>query len=506
MAAKTLMVQGTASSAGKSILVTALCRIFRQDGYRVAPYKAQNMALNSYVTADGGEIGRSQAVQAEAAGAEMSVDMNPILLKPEGDARCQVVVRGRPHATLSAAQYYDFKDSLWPLALESLRRLREQYDLVVIEGAGSPAEVNLRDNDIVNMRVALAAEAPVLLVADIDRGGVFASLVGTLDLLEPQERALVKGLVVNKFRGDVSLLQPGLEFLARRTGVPVVGVIPFLRDLHVAEEDSVALEAGWGGRAQALLDVAVVHLPRIANFDDFDALRREPAVSVRTVSEPAGLGWPDLIVLPGTKATIADLAYLRQSGLADAIVALARRGVPVIGICGGYQMLGRVLHDPLLVESPLARATGLGLLPIETTFAAEKRTCRVRGRMAGGRGLLSLVEGQEVEGYEIHMGESKGEAPPAVAITERAGRLVADLDGAVSADGLVFGTYVHGLFDRPGFRRGLLRWLAERKNVPLQSAAEPVDKDREYDRLAAVVRSSLDMRLVYSLIGAEVVE
>ncbi len=517
MAAKTLMVQGTASSAGKSILVTALCRIFKQDGYRVAPFKAQNMALNSFVTADGGELGRSQAVQAEAAGAEMSVDMNPILLKPEGDARCQVVVHGRPFKTLSASEYYDFKEHLWPLAQASLARLRAQYDLVVIEGAGSPAEVNLRDNDIVNMRVALAAEAPVLLVADIDRGGVFASLVGTLELLEPAERALVKGLVINKFRGELALLRDGLDFLQRRTGVPVVGVVPYLRDLRIAEEDSVALEGGWQGHGQALLDVVVIHLPRIANFDDFDPLKAEPAVSLRLVSDVAGLGRPDLVILPGTKSTVADLEHLRRVGLADAIVALAGQGVPVIGICGGYQMLGQVLRDPLRVESPLAEAPGLGLLPVVTTFAATKQTCRVRGRVLAGRGLLSLACGEEVAGYEIHMGETATLGTAAEASTpggacrvtafarlvERAGKPADVLDGAVDADGLICGTYLHGLFDSAGFRRRLLQWLAVRKGVQLESAGGPLVREREYDRLAAAVRASLDMGLVYRLVGLE---
>ena len=503
MGARTIMVQGTASSAGKSILVTALCRIFRQDGYRVAPFKAQNMALNSYIGEDGGELGRSQAVQAEAAGAEMSIDMNPILLKPEGDARCQVVVHGQPYATLTATQYYDLKNELWPLALASLERLRSRYEVVLVEGAGSPAEVNLKENDIVNMRVARAVGAPVLLAADIDRGGVFASLVGTLELLEPAERALVKGLVINKFRGDFSLLQPGLDFLARRTGVPVAGVVPYLRDLRIAEEDSVALEGGWRGRARALLDIAVVHLPRIANFDDFDPLQAEPTVSLRLVGEPRGLGRPDLVILPGSKATIADLAHLRQNGLAEAIVALARQGMPVVGICGGYQMLGRMLYDPSSVESPLGEAAGLGLLPVDTTFAAEKRTCRVRGRVVGGRGILSFAGGQEVEGYEIHMGRTAGEAQAAIHLVERQGEPVDSLDGAISADGIVFGTYLHGLFDRPGFRRCLLEWLARRRGVRLTDEDHGIDRDGEYDRLAAAVRASLDMELVYRLVGLE---
>ncbi len=504
MQAKTIMVQGTASSAGKSILVAALCRILRQDGYRVAPFKAQNMALNSFVTIDGGEIGRAQAVQAEAAGAEMSVDMNPILLKPEADARCQVVVLGRPFATLSAAKYYEYKNTLWPIVIESLERLRNGYDVVVIEGAGSPAEVNLKDGDIVNMRVALAAEAPVLLVGDIDRGGVLASVVGTLELLEPNERAAVKGLVINKFRGDLSLLKPGLDFLETRTGVPVVGVIPFIRDMRIADEDSVCLEdKTWRGAEQGLLDIVVVHLPHMSNFDDFDPLRHEPQVKLRLVDKAGEIGRPDLIILPGTKTTIADLEHLRTSGIAAAIAALAGECVPIIGICGGYQMLGRRLYDPHGVESAVAEAEGLGLLPVSTIFEPGKNTCRVKGHVVAGEGVLSLANGVEVEGYEIHTGRTEADGPPTIHITSRSGREADSLDGAIAQGGRVFGTYLHGLWDRPEFRQALLRWLANQKNISLEPSPQGMDRDREYDRLAAVVRDSLNMRLIYRLIGVE---
>ena len=499
------MVQGTASSAGKSVLVTALCRILRQDGYRVAPFKSQNMALNSYVSADGGELGRSQAVQAEAAGAEMSVHMNPILLKPESDARCQVVLRGRPYMTLSAGEYYDFKDTLWPVVLESLAWLRERYDVLVIEGAGSPAEVNLKESDIVNMRVAKAARSPVLLVADIDRGGVFASLVGTLDLLEPEERALVKALVINKFRGDVALLKPGLTFLEERTGLPVAGVIPYVRDLGIADEDSVSLEGSeWRGRRHGVLRVAVIRLPHIANFDDFDSLRAEPEVDLRLVERPEELDRPDLIVMPGTKTTIADLEHLRRVGLAKVVLALAREGVTVLGICGGYQMLGRRLLDPLHVESAIEESEGLGLLPVETAFEPEKSTQRVKGSVLPVPGLLSLAADEEVEGYEIHMGRSRVEGSAAVAIRERAGQAVMSQDGAVSTDGLVVGTYLHGFLDRPALRRRVLEWLAERRGARLLQQAPAFDRERAYDRLADVVRRSLDMRLVYDLLAQEV--
>ncbi|HID65180.1 MAG TPA: cobyric acid synthase, partial [Anaerolineae bacterium] len=340
MTAKTLMIQGTASSAGKSLLVAALCRIFCQDGVRVAPFKAQNMALNSFVTREGHEMGRAQVVQAQAAGLEPHVDMNPILLKPEQDARSQVVVMGRPWATLAAGEYYRRKGELWPVVTAALDRLRERYDLVVIEGAGSPAEINLRDSDIVNMAVARYARAPVLLVGDIDRGGVFASLVGTMVLLEEDERRLIKGFVINKFRGDVALLQDGLTMLEQRTGVPVLGVVPFIRDLQIAEEDSVALgeplrrslESSQGRE----VDIAAIRLPRISNFDDFDALALEEGVQVRFVDGPDQLGHPQAVILPGTKSTIADLLWLRQVGLARALCELAENGTPVVGICGGY--------------------------------------------------------------------------------------------------------------------------------------------------------------------------
>ncbi|MGQ9676060.1 MAG: cobyric acid synthase [Chloroflexota bacterium] len=498
------MVQGTASSVGKSILVTALCRIFRQNGYTVAPFKAQNMALNSFVTADGGEIGRSQAVQAEAAGAEMSVDMNPILLKPEADARCQVVVRGRPYVTATAYGYYEYRERLWPIVLESLERLRTSYDVVVIEGAGSPAEVNLRERDIVNMSVALAVQAPVLLVADIDRGGVFASLVGTLELLEPPECALVKAMVINKFRGDVALLQQGLDFLEQRTGVPVAGVIPFFRDIHITEEDSVSLEGErWRTKQGGVLDVAVIRLPHISNFDDFDPLQSEPDVRLRLVQSAQELGRPDLLILPGSKTTVDDLRRLREVGLAEGILGLARMGTPIIGICGGYQMLGRTIHDPLGVESSEPRVEGLGLLPVETTFTAEKRTCRVRGQVVADKGLLSLACGQEVEGYEIHMAETTGEAPAVVRLSRQADDVVTVLDGALSENGLIFGTYVHGLFDRRGFRESVLRWLAQRKEVSLRAVEREVTRDEQYDRLATLVRASLNMPLIYRIAGLE---
>ncbi|MSQ33016.1 MAG: cobyric acid synthase [Dehalococcoidia bacterium] len=520
MTAKTLMVQGTASSVGKSVLVAALCRIFKEDGLRVAPFKAQNMALNSYVTPDGLEVGRAQAMQAEAAGVPVSIEMNPILLKPETDARSQLVVWGRPAGSYAAVEYFQRKLELWPVVVEALERLRSRFDLVVMEGAGSPAEVNLRESDIVNMRVARHAGAPVLLVGDIDRGGVFASLVGTLELLEPQDRGAVRGLVINKFRGDLALLQPGLDFLEQRTALPVLGVIPYLPHLRLAEEDSVALEALSSQRPQDAagdrgLDIAVIRLPHIANYDEFDGLAAEPGVRVRFPQALEELGTPDLLVLPGTKTTVADLLSLRTSGLADAILALVRGGTPVLGICGGYQMLGQRLLDPDGVESPRTDVPGLGLLPVVTTFACEKRTERVRAAIVGG---LAPYPGP-VPGYEIHMGRTlrpdrsgSGQAPgdPDVSgfarVTERLGRPCADPDGACTPDGGIAGTYVHGLLEDAGYRAAFLEALAVRRGVPWQRRpagpdAGGLDRQAEYARLAAAVRASLDMGRVYQMLA-----
>ncbi|HYU20228.1 MAG TPA: cobyric acid synthase [Chloroflexota bacterium] len=493
--AAVLMVQGTASHVGKSTLVTALCRIFRQDGLRVAPFKAQNMALNSFVAIEGGEIGRAQAVQAEAAGVEPSVDMNPILLKPEGEARSQVVLEGRASGSLGAADYHRAHERFWPVVEAALARLRSRFDLVVIEGAGSPAEVNLRSTDLANMRVALHAGAPVLLVGDIERGGVFASLLGTLELLQPQERSLVCGLAINKFRGDLSILLPGLELLEQRTGVPVLGVLPFLPHLDLPEEDSLGLDGSRGTTEGPGLDLAVARLPRIANFDDFSPLAAEPSVRLRYVDDSLRLGRPDLLFMPGTKTTVADLAWLRQTGLADATVRLRETGTPVVGICGGLQMLGQRILDPHGAESPVPETAGLGLLPVETSFATVKRTCRVRGRVATRRGPLGSACGGELAGYEIHMGQTTigGQLERLFAIHERSGQTVDDSDGLFSPDGLVLGTYLHGLFENPPIRAALLGWLSARTGRAPAPVAAPIDRERQYDALADAVRHSLDI-------------
>jgi adenosylcobyric acid synthase len=500
MTGAVLMVQGTSSSVGKSLIVTGLCRLFRRAGLTVMPFKAQNMALNAAVTADGGEIGRAQAVQAEAAGVEPLVDMNPVLLKPEGDERAQLVVMGRPAGSLSAAAYGGRTEELRGTVRAALTRLRARADLVVIEGAGSPAEVNLRDRDIVNMDVALAAAARVLLVGDIDRGGVFASLVGTLALLRPEEQALVGGLVLNKFRGDLRLLEPGLGFLRERTGVPVAGVVPFLRGLRIAEEDSVALDHRRGTRhaAPGELEIAVVRLPRISNHDELQPLALEPGVVVRFVDRPEELLGADLVVLPGTKGTASDLRWVRESGVGEALVARAARGDPVLGLCGGCQMLGRTLSDPSRVESDEVAALGLGLLALETRFLPKKTTARVRVEVEAP--LLAPSSSGYAAGYEIHMGEvTRLEGPPAVRIRARNGAPCDLPDGAVSANGAVVGTLVHGLLEDDGVRAALLARLRARRGLPAPAGPPIPTREQEYDRLAVVLGECLDWELLCAL-------
>ena len=508
---RVVMVQGTASHVGKSVLVTALCRIFRQDGYRVAPFKAQNMSNNSFVTPYGEELGRAQAVQAEACGVEPQVEMNPILLKPEANHQSQVVLLGKPVAKASATYFASAKPMLWQNVAQSLDTLRSQYDIVVIEGAGSPAEINLKQNEIVNMRVALHSGSPVLLAGDIDRGGVFASLVGTMEILDSDERDAVRAFVINKFRGDVSLLEPGLAWLEERTGKPVLGVVPYFRDIEIAEEDSVSLERREQMKAMTghVLDIAVMGLPHISNFDDFDPLAREPGVRLRYVEGRDSLGEPDLIILPGTKTTMSDLAWLRERGFAAEIRRQAGAGTPVIGICGGYQMMGRRILDPHGVESPDQEAEGLQLLPVDTVFAPVKETHRIKGSVSIGAGLLSKAEGATLEGYEIHMGSSvhRGDVAAPFSIS-RVGQDALS-DGALAEDGRTLGTYVHGLFNSHQLRRAVLDQIAEWKGVALPPGNETggqLSRDGEYDKLAETVRNSLDMDLLYGIVGLKTPE
>ena len=495
-----LMVVGTCSNAGKSVTVAALCRIFARRGYRVAPFKAQNMSLNAGVTPEGHEIARSTCVQAEAAGVAPHVDMNPVLLKPEAERRSQVVLAGRPCGHVEAIDWQARKDVFWREITASLNRLRRRFDVVILEGAGSPAEINLAAGDVANLRVAEYAQAPALLVGDIDRGGVFASLLGTMMLLEPAQRRLVKGFVINKLRGDPALVGDGLEMLREQAfGVPTLGVVPFLPDLGLAEEDSVALESVSfdppAGPDE--IDVAVVRFPRIANFDDLDPLAREPGVHLRWVDRGERLGRPAAVILPGTKSTLADLEWLRSCGLAAAAAEAAEAGTQVIGLCGGYQMLGLELEDPGGSEAaPGSRSPGLGLLPRRTVFAAEKRTRLARARCLPTTGALAELAGLEVRGYEIHMGTSEPTAPgsPSLFQLEDGGAGEPHLDGSADASGRIWGTYLHGLFDNDAFRH---RWLAG-----LGSIGEGLAFDRQaaYDRLADHVEAHLDVDAVERLV------
>jgi adenosylcobyric acid synthase len=507
MIARAVMVQGTASSVGKSLVTTALCRLFRRAGLRVAPFKAQNMALNSAVSADGGEIGRAQAVQAEAAGVAPTVDMNPILLKPEGDARSQVVVLGRPIGSMRAAEYHARKPELRAVVAGALERLRAKVDVVVIEGAGSPAEVNLKDRDIVNMDVARTADAPVLLVGDIDRGGVFAAFVGTLELLDPPERARIAAFVVNKFRGDVGLLQPGLDFLTGRTGVPVLGVLPFVRGLRIADEDSVSLDDRRRRRSpgDGELGIAVIRLPRISNYDDLEPLEHEAGVAVRWVEDVRDLAGADLVVLPGSKCTADDLAWLRTTGLAAAVTRRAAEGQPVLGICGGCQMMGESIHDPLGVESSAPMVEGLGLLPLRTRFVRHKVTAQARARVATAS-LLGDAGPTPFKGYEIHMGEVEllAGARPAFEVIERNGAVAAVPDGAVSENGVVVGTLLHGLLENDEIRSVLLRNLRRRRGLPAEPGRRIASREEEYDRLADHVLAHLSWELLCRITGLEV--
>jgi adenosylcobyric acid synthase len=513
MSARVLMVQGTASSVGKSLLVCALCRVYARRGLRVAPFKSQNMSNNASAIGEGREIGRAQALQAVAARIAPSVDMNPILLKPETDRRSQVVVLGKPWKSLGATEYYAQRALLWETATASLDRLRDGVDLVVIEGAGSPAEINLRESDIVNMSIALYAQAPVLLVGDIDPGGVFAQFAGTLSLISPQERDLVKGLIVNKFRGELSLLEPGLRMIEDICGKPVLGVLPYLNDIGLAEEDAQPLERGGAkGAAAEGIDIAVIHYPRISNFDDIDALRLEPGVRARFVRRAAELGRPDAIILPGSKASAADLEWLRAEGLLDGIRWLARLGVPVAGICGGYQMLGMSIDDSEGIEGAPRRIPGIGLLQVETRLEKEKNVGKRKGRALGGPGFLSRAVGMEVEGYEIHSGDTKPvdpHAPPLLELFSEGAGASRTQDGAASADGAVWGCYLHGIFDLPAFRAAWIGFVAERSaggnafsSAERGSPGLSLSQAREaaLDRLADCVEERLDMNSISRII------
>ena len=488
--AKRIMVQGTMSGAGKSLLCAALCRIFAQDGYRVAPFKSQNMALNSFVTRDGLEMGRAQVVQAQAAGIEPDVRMNPILLKPSSDTGSQVIVGGEVRGQMSAAAYFKMKRQLIPEILAAFDSLSEEADIVVIEGAGSPAEINLKADDIVNMGLAKLVDAPVLLAGDIDRGGVFAQLYGTVALLEQEERARIAGLVINKFRGDVEILRPGLAMLEEKTGLPVLGVVPYLH-VEIEDEDSLS-ERLNANRAVKPLDAAVIRLPHISNFTDFMPLEQHELLGVRYVQRARELGRPDLVILPGTKNTMEDLLWLRQNGLEAATLKLAHAGTPILGVCGGYQMLGQTLDDPQGTESgrPMA-LSGLGLLPTRTVFDAQKRRMQVRAAAQG-----ELFGGARLTGYEIHNGRTEVGGAPFCVLED------GTPEGCVNRN--VFGTYLHGLFDSGELTGALVRMLCARKGISLtqtQLMSMADYRQQQFDLLADGVRQALDMGAVYRAIN-----
>ena len=491
MRGKSIMLQGTGSSVGKSLLCAALCRIFRQDGLRVAPFKSQNMALNSFATREGLEMGRAQVVQAQAAGIEPCAAMNPILLKPTGDSKSQVLVMGKPVDSMSAAEYQAYKPSLRRLVKQTYDGLEAQYDAVVIEGAGSPAEINLREGDLVNMWMAEAAEAPVLLVGDIDRGGVFAALYGTLALLEPDERARVKGMIINRFRGDISILEPGLRMIEERTGVPVVGVVPWL-DVDLEDEDSVSdrLSARSGAGE---IEVAVVRLKHISNFTDFQPLALHPGVTLRYAQRARDLDGADVIILPGTKNTIDDLTDLKNRDMIAPIVRHARAGKLLLGVCGGYQMLGRAIRDPQGVEASAPEAAGLGLIDMEVAFRPEKRTVQAEGALTGA---LDWLSGAKIKGYEIRAGEST--YGPDV-------KFWMAPESACNAAGNVLGTYLHGLFDDGALAEALVRRARRIKGLPEDGGGCAVNmaeyREAQFVKLAGAVRASLDMDAVYRIIG-----
>lgn len=502
-----IMMMGTSSHVGKSILATAMCRILYRKGRKVVPFKAQNMALNSYVTRDGDEMGRAQVAQAEAAGMEPMVDMNPVLLKPTGNAASQVIIMGKPIGNMSAREYHrGYSLKAFDAVREALGRLDKEYDTIVIEGAGSPAEINLKANDIVNMRVAKYLQAPVLLIADIDRGGALASLVGTLELLDEEERALVKGLVINKFRGDVTLLTPAIDFLEEKTGKPVLGVVPHIDQMGIDDEDSVSLEEKQAAPTEGDIRIAVIQTPKISNFTDFDALAHEKDVALYYVKSVEDLGEPDVIMLPGSKNTTEDMLYLRKSGLGEKILAHAKAGKAVIGICGGYQMLGEVIRDPQHTESQNDEVAGLGLLGMETVFASEKLTSQVVAQCQDLHFMGQSISADNLQGYEIHMGHTtftrEADKHP-FTVCQRRGKTCASQDGTANAAGNVFGTYIHGVFDNDVFRRSVLNALRHSKGLEALANTRNVmaEKQKAYEHLADVVEKALDMEKLYQIMG-----
>lgn len=499
--AKVIMVQGTMSNAGKSLVVAALCRIFKQDGYRVCPFKSQNMALNSYITKEGLEMGRAQVMQAEAAGIEPSTKMNPILLKPNSDTGSQVIVNGEVRGNMSAKEYYRKKGQYVKDILESYRALEEEYDIIVIEGAGSPAEINLQENDIVNMGMAKMVDSPVLLVGDIDRGGIFAQIYGTVMLLEKEEKERVKGIIINKFRGDKAILNPGLEKMEELIHIPVTGVIPYVK-LDIDDEDSLS-ERLRNSDSIAAIDIVVIRFPRLSNFTDFAVFEEMENVSLRYVSRVEQLKNPDMIVLPGTKSTIADLLWMRQNGIEASIQKQAKQGTVIFGICGGFQMLGKSLEDPYGVESATGETfQGINLLPIRTVFRKDKHRTQITGTFEKIEGVLSGLNGTKFKGYEIHHGIAEYQESAETIMTLSNG----ESDGAQNGEN-VYGCYIHGIFDEKEVAQGILSTLLEKKGLdPLLVHVQERDeyKNEQYNKLAETVRNNIDMKSVYQILNKQI--
>jgi len=496
--AKPLMIQGTGSNVGKSVMVAGLCRIFLQDGHNVAPFKSQNMALNSFVTREGHEMGRAQVVQAQACKLAPNVNMNPVLIKPSSDCMAQVVVMGKPAFNLPAETFLTYKERVEDVVRKAYAELAGMYDIVVLEGAGSPAEINLREGDIVNMAMAEIADAPVILVGDIDKGGVFASFVGTLELLLPHERDRIRGFIINKFRGSRSLLQPAIDFLEQKTSRSVLGVVEYFNDIKIPEEDSLAGKTSFASKKREdVINIKILFLPHVSNFTDFDPFEDEPDVNLRYLRPGESVGKTDVLILPGSKNTIDDLSYLREKGIDKEIIGLARNGsATIVGVCGGYQILGKAMLDPDAIESLTKRIAGLGLLDVETTFLAEKKLCQAEA--------IHIQSGLSVHGYEIHMGvtERGPDASPVFNITGRRseGNWPPD-DGATVEDGNVWGTYLHGVFDDDRFRRHFIDSIRLRKGLhPLVEVTARYDTDAEYDKLATILRKDLDMEGIYRLL------
>ena len=495
--ARAIMIQGTGSGVGKSVITCALCRLFLQDGFSVAPFKAQNMALNSFVTDDSGEIGRAQATQALACKVRPSVHMNPILIKPTSHTLAQIIVHGKPVKNMSVYEYKRYKKTAFNKVRISYEKLAKEHDVIVIEGAGSPAEVNLKSHDIANMKVAKLASAPVILVGDIDKGGVFAWLIGTLELLTQEERKMIKGFIINKFRGDKRLLRPGIKFLENYTGINVFGVLPYYQHIKLPEEDTLSAEPRNGRlHSKNRISIAVIHLPHMSNFDDFDALEKEQDVSLRYVKDVKDLDDPDVMILPGTKNTIEDFRYLRKAGLAQKIVSIFRSKpkAKLVGICGGYQILGEAISDNKNIESESGGINGLGILPILTQLRSEKILSQVKAR--------DLSSGIDVNGYEIHHGQTKikGAAKPAFEITTFMNREVKKPDGARTPDGRCWGTYVHGIFDNDVFRRDFLNAIRKDKGWPAARKGISHDPDKEIDKISDLVRENINMDLLYGTV------